>query len=230
MARTLLELLEPTEKPRLKLSNCRTTSQTRPDFRVACVPTSCSMIFEFWGKGLKKRNLRSSPLLQFIRHLNQKNELFITRSMVQISVFPSHTMCWNYACGCTPVCTECERLVDSGVVVVGAAGNLGYQSFETKEGTFDGYAAFSITDPGNAGGRHYRRRDAPLLAAHIRRQFFSSRGPTGDGRRKPDLVAPGERIRSPFSCKHRRNGENSTAQHGRAPRERRRSDAYGSIS
>jgi serine protease AprX len=26
--------------------------------------------------------------------------------------------------------------------------------------------------------------------------FFSSRGPTGDGRAKPDLVAPGERILS----------------------------------
>lgn len=28
--------------------------------------------------------------------------------------------------------------------------------------------------------------------------FFSSRGPTGDGRLKPDLVAPGERIHAPF--------------------------------
>jgi subtilisin family serine protease len=28
--------------------------------------------------------------------------------------------------------------------------------------------------------------------------FFSSRGPTGDGRMKPDLVAPGERIHAPF--------------------------------
>jgi subtilisin family serine protease len=28
--------------------------------------------------------------------------------------------------------------------------------------------------------------------------FFSSRGPTGDGRLKPDLVALGERIRAPL--------------------------------
>ena len=28
--------------------------------------------------------------------------------------------------------------------------------------------------------------------------YFSSRGPTGDGRRKPDLVAPGEKIDGPL--------------------------------
>ncbi len=28
--------------------------------------------------------------------------------------------------------------------------------------------------------------------------YFSSRGPTGDGRNKPDLVAPGEKITAPI--------------------------------
>ena len=50
----------------------------------------------------------------------------------------------NYACGRTPICEECERLVESGVVVVAAAGNRGYQNFQTREGSYDGYAAFSI--------------------------------------------------------------------------------------
>ena len=31
------------------------------------------------------------------------------------------------ACGLSPVCREAERLIDSGVVVVAAAGNLGWQ-------------------------------------------------------------------------------------------------------
>jgi serine protease AprX len=37
----------------------------------------------------------------------------------------------NFACGRTPICEECERLVGSDVVVVAAAGNLGYARFQT---------------------------------------------------------------------------------------------------
>jgi subtilisin family serine protease len=82
--------------------------------------------------------------------------------------------------------------------VVAAAGNHGHKSIETKEGAYEGYAAFSITDPGNAegvitvGATH---RNWPHTYGV---SFFSSRGPTGDGRLKPDLVAPGERIRAPL--------------------------------
>ena len=103
----------------------------------------------------------------------------------------------NYACGRTPICNECERLVDSGVVVVAAAGNLGYQSFETKEGSYESYAAFSITDPGNADGVITVGATHRYSPHTYGVSFFSSRGPTGDGRLKPDLVAPGERIRAP---------------------------------
>lgn len=134
--------------------------------------------------------------LQFIRHLNERSE-FITIHGANLSLSIPHDV-RNYACGRTPVCIECERLVESGVVVVAAAGNRGYQSFTTRDGAYDGYAAFSITDPGNAesvitvGSTH---RSAPHTYGV---SFFSSRGPTGDGRAKPDLVAPGERIQAPF--------------------------------
>src|SRR3978361_2108155 len=53
-----------------------------------------------------------------------------------------------------------------------------------------------INDPGNAenaitvGSTH---RDMPHTYGV---SYFSSKGPTGDGRLKPDLVAPGERILS----------------------------------
>ena len=65
-----------------------------------------------------------------------------------------------------------RALVESGVVVVAAAGNHGYKSFQTKDGSYDSYAAFSITDPGKCGWCDYRWSHSPLLAAHVRREFF----------------------------------------------------------
>jgi subtilisin family serine protease len=91
---------------------------------------------------------------------------------------------------------EVDRLVRSGVVVVVAAGNSGFSGLSlTAQNTTElGYRDVSINDPGNAdlaitvGSTH---RDMPHTYGV---SFFSSRGPTGDGRLKPDLVAPGERI------------------------------------
>jgi subtilisin family serine protease len=101
----------------------------------------------------------------------------------------------NYGCGATPVCVACNRLSNSGVVVVAAAGNRGWNEQELGFGNF---VFCSITDPGNAqevitvGSTH---RLKPHMFGV---SYFSSRGPTGDGRVKPDLVAPGEQIRGPI--------------------------------
>ena len=133
--------------------------------------------------------------LQYIRYVNDRNS-HTTIHGANLSLSIPHNV-RNYACGRTPVCIECQRLVDSGVVVVAAAGNRGYQRFETKDGPFESYAAFSITDPGNAedvitvGATHGNWPHTYGVS------YFSSRGPTGDGRMKPDLVAPGERIEAP---------------------------------
>jgi subtilisin family serine protease len=132
--------------------------------------------------------------LQYIRYLNERHS-YITVHGVNLSLSIPHDV-RNFACGRTPVCNECERLVDSGVVVVAAAGNLGYQTFVTSSGAYDGYAAFSITDPGNADGVITVGATHRFMPQTYGVSFFSSRGPTGDGRPKPDLVAPGERIRS----------------------------------
>ena len=89
-----------------------------------------------------------------------------------------------FACGQSPICVEVNLLVKQGVAVVIAAGNTG-----------KGFA-LTINDPGNAqeaitvGSTH---RDMPHTYGV---SYFSSKGPTGDGRRKPDLLAPGERILS----------------------------------
>jgi serine protease AprX len=100
----------------------------------------------------------------------------------------------NYACGGTPICVACDRVVNSGVVVVAAAGNRGWNEQEVGYGNF---VFSSITDPGNARevitvGSTHRLKPHTFGVS-----YFSSRGPTGDGRVKPDLVAPGEQIRGP---------------------------------
>ncbi|MEG3439790.1 S8 family peptidase [Pannus brasiliensis CCIBt3594] len=100
-----------------------------------------------------------------------------------------------FACGQSPLCVEVDRLVRSGVVVVVASGNTGYGSVQgTSRGVVSLGMDMSINDPGNAelaitvGSTH---RDMPHVYGV---SFFSSKGPTGDGRIKPDLVAPGEKI------------------------------------
>ena len=101
------------------------------------------------------------------------------------------------ACGQSPLCVEVNHLVRSGVVVVVAAGNTGYGPSMSSVGPTQSGHASTINDPGNAqdaitvGATH---RDAPYTNGI---SYFSSKGPTADGRLKPDLVAPGEHI---ISC------------------------------
>ena len=101
-----------------------------------------------------------------------------------------------FACGQSPICAEVNRLVQSGVVVVAAAGNTGFGTVAAAVRPTKVGLSNTINDPGNAelaitvGATH---RDSPYTYGV---SYFSSKGPTGDGRLKPDLVAPGERITS----------------------------------
>ena len=99
-----------------------------------------------------------------------------------------------YGCGHTPLCQELRRLWRQGVVVCLAAGNEGYAQFQSSEGERALNLALSIGDPANleeaiaVGSVHKENPHSYGIS------YFSSRGPTADGRRKPDCVAPGERI------------------------------------
>lgn len=85
------------------------------------------------------------------------------------------------------------------MVIVAAAGNRGFEmTDEDVIRSSDSYRSVSITDPGNAEsvitvGATHRKRPHEYGVS-----YFSSRGPTGDGRLKPDLVAPGEKIKGPI--------------------------------
>ena len=133
--------------------------------------------------------------LQFVRHLNAHKDLMVVHG-VNLSLSVPHDVA-NYACGRTPVCEECERVVAAGVVVVTAAGNRGFnKSAEASGGALGDYRYISITDPGNADGVITVGSTHRMMPHNYGVSYFSSRGPTGDGRTKPDLVAPGERIES----------------------------------
>lgn len=134
--------------------------------------------------------------LQFLRYLNATSELMAVHG-INMSLSLRHDAA-NYACGRTPVCVEAERAVGSGIVVVVAAGNLGYRRLlDDSNMPCEQFLPVSITDPGNAeavitvGATH--RLEPHTFGV----SYFSSRGPTGDGRIKPDLVAPGEKIMAP---------------------------------
>jgi subtilisin family serine protease len=100
----------------------------------------------------------------------------------------------NYNCGYTPLCQELRRLWRQGVAVCLAAGNEGYGQFQSADGEVGLNLALSIGDPANleeaiaVGSVHKENPHSYGIS------YFSSRGPTADGRRKPDCVAPGERI------------------------------------
>ena len=151
--------------------------------------------------------------MQFVRYLNAHKDLMMIHG-VNLSLSIKHDVA-NFACGSTPVCEEANRLVNGGIVVVAAAGNFGYLQFVTTRGTQEGYQSISITDPGNTesvitvGATH--RDSAHLYGV----SYFSSRGPTGDGRLKPDLVAPGEKIVStiPAGETQRMDGTSMAAPH-----------------
>lgn len=150
------------------------------------------MDFRIIGSGLDETEFAVLGALQLVRYLNSRNQHIVVHG-VNMSLSIPHKV-GSFACGRTPVCNECTRLVGAGVTVVAAAGNLGYRQFSSEGETFHAYSTLSITDPGNAedvitvGATHRLEPHAYGIS------YFSSRGPTPDGRSKPDLVAPGERI------------------------------------
>jgi serine protease AprX len=133
--------------------------------------------------------------LQFVRWLNANAPAPVVHG-VNLSLSLDHDV-GSFACGRTPICDECERLIGSGTVVVAAAGNEGRAFFSSSSGADEGYRQMSVTDPGNANGvitvGATHRHDPHTYGV----SYFSSRGPTGDGRVKPDVVAPGEKINAP---------------------------------
>ncbi len=150
--------------------------------------------------------------IEWIQEINGNGRLIRIHG-VNMSVGYEFEPEW-FACGQSPLCVEVNRLVKSGVVVVVAAGNTGYGYVQAqgKKTSVTAGLDLTINDPGNSdeaitvGSTH---REKPHVYGV---SYFSSKGPTGDGRLKPDLVAPGEKIISCDSTQRRkRNAQVASA-------------------
>lgn len=189
---------EDENRPKLRSSTRQRVVQSeRERERFHGVAPECRLVslraLDENGAGRSSNIVRA---LEYIRERLNDNPKLLRVQGVNLSVgyeFDAEM----FACGQSPLCTEVNRLVRAGVVVVTAAGNTGYSSLSAGNRITRVGLSNTINDPGNAedaitvGSTH---REAPHTFGI---SYFSSKGPTGDGRLKPDLVAPGERI---ISC------------------------------
>lgn len=130
--------------------------------------------------------------LEYIQELNRGGRELNVHG-VNLSLGYPFDPSW-FAAGQSPVCREVDRLVANGVCVVVSAGNTGYGAARDTAGREMRLSfGMTINDPGNAS-RAITVGSTSLKPYSTGVSYFSSKGPTGDGRLKPDLVAPGERV------------------------------------
>jgi serine protease AprX len=134
-----------------------------------------------------------SSAIKALKHISNMNSESLRVHGANLSLSYSFDVS-KYPCGRSPICREVDRLVESGVVIVVAAGDYGYEASRAGDDQLVRAVSASIRDPGNAelaitvGATHSTMPELYGVSP------FSSKGPTIDGRPKPDLVAPGDRV------------------------------------
>jgi len=133
--------------------------------------------------------------LEYLRKLNDSSPTIRVDGVNMSLGYPFDPQ--SYGCGYSPLCQEVTRAVESGLIVVISCGNWGYGKTAMASGELAPVTVVSsITDPANT--------EAAISVGSVHKSaphrfgisYFSSKGPTADGRMKPDMVAPGEKILS----------------------------------
>jgi subtilisin family serine protease len=194
----------PTDTATLRIAYNEPTAQDLPQWALRTLPEGATLSGVAPKANLvsikvldDNGNTLSSAVIQAIDYIRTVNSG--GRNLQIHGVNLSFGCPWpptEYAAGQSPLCRELDLLVGTGVVAVVSAGNAGAGG-TTQGPSSDVYGQLStITDPGNAAcaitvGSVHRYRPHTYGVT-----FNSSKGPTLDGRSKPDVVAPGERITS----------------------------------
>jgi serine protease AprX len=184
-----------------------------PVARIAGIAPECKLM-SIKVLDSRGRSGKSSNILAALAYINELNAYGrnIQIHGVNLSVGYEFEAEW-FGCGHSPLCVEVNRLVSSGVVVVAAAGNTGYGVVApTSKGPNMAGLSLTINDPGNAERAITVGSTHRYMPQQYGVSYFSSKGPTGDGRMKPDLVAPGENVLSCAAGRMRDNVEASLAQ------------------
>lgn len=180
--RTELEVLDERGTPSLQTAELPAISGLAPRCKLVSLK-----VLDDHGRGRASHVIEA---LRWVREVNGDGRKLRIHG-VNLGLWFTWDPRW-YACGQSPLCVEINELVKSGVVVVAAAGNTGFGPAPGTPST--GRAVMSIADPGNAehavtvGSANGRDPHSYGVS------YFSSIGPTWDGRLKPDLLAPGERV------------------------------------
>ena len=149
-----------------------------------------------WGRWVTS----SSAVIKALTYL--RTEVNVDPDMLRVHGVNMSLGCgWDpshYASGQSPLCRAVNQLVAAGVAVVISAGNSGANlvTGDAAGEAAPGAVMGSVSEPAHAqdciavGSTH---RDAPHAFGIT---WTSGKGPTLDGRTKPDVVAPGEWITS----------------------------------
>jgi subtilisin family serine protease len=149
-----------------------------------------------WGRWVTS----SSAVIKALTYL--RTEVNVDPDMLRVHGVNMSLGCgWDpshYAAGQSPLCRAVNQLVAAGVAVVISAGNSGANlvTGDAAGEAAPGAVMGSVSEPAHAqdciavGSTH---RDAPHAFGIT---WTSGKGPTLDGRTKPDVVAPGEWITS----------------------------------
>jgi subtilisin family serine protease len=183
---------------RVRDNQGRESYESWPISRISGIAPECKLlslkVLDERGRG----NHRASNILAALAYINELNAFGRNVQIhgVNLSVGYEFEAEW-FGCGQSPLCIEVNRLVRSGVVVVAAAGNTGYGAIApSAKGPNLAGLSLTINDPGNADRAITVGSTHRYMPQQYGISYFSSKGPTGDGRLKPDLVAPGENVLS----------------------------------